>query len=136
MAALLQGGYYLLTGVWPLVSLATFEAVTGPKTDEWLVHTVAVLVIVTGAVLLTAAIQRTVPAAVVLLAVGSAAGLAAIEFYYVLRGVIWPIYMLDAVGEAALIALWTIAVFRDRQATVRGSTTQDARTAGLMQPTR
>jgi hypothetical protein len=134
VAALLQGGYYLLTGAWPLVSLATFEAVTGPKTEDWLVHTVGVLVIVIGAVLLTAATQRGVHAPVVVLAVGSAAGLAAIEFFYVLRGVIWPIYMLDAVGELGLIALWGIAIFRDR--TVHGSTTRDVRTPGLMQPTR
>ncbi|MCI0462876.1 MAG: hypothetical protein L0Z62_38510 [Gemmataceae bacterium] len=26
-----QGVYYLLAGVWPLLSLGTFEAVTGPK---------------------------------------------------------------------------------------------------------
>jgi hypothetical protein len=135
-AALLQGGYYLLTGIWPILSMATFEAVTGPKTDDWLVHTVGVLVIVVGAVLLVAAAQHAVHAPVVLLAVGSASGLAAIEFYYVLRGVIWPIYMLDAVGELVLIALWAIAVFRDRRDTVRGSTTREVPTTGLIQPTR
>ena len=136
LAALLQGSYYLLTGIWPLVSLASFESVTGPKADDWLVHTVGVLVVVIGAVLLMAALQRAVPAPVVLLAVGSAGTLGAIEFFYVLRGVIWPIYMLDAVGELGLIVLWGIAVFRDRRDTVRGSTTRDVRTPGLMHPTR
>ena len=29
-----QGLYCLITGVWPLVSIDTFQAVTGPKTDH------------------------------------------------------------------------------------------------------
>jgi hypothetical protein len=45
LVALAQGAYYLLTGVWPLLSLRTFELVTGPKTDDWLVRTVGVLVL-------------------------------------------------------------------------------------------
>ena len=28
-----QGSYYLVTGLWPLVHLASFEAITGPKVD-------------------------------------------------------------------------------------------------------
>jgi hypothetical protein len=49
----LQGVYYALTGLWPLVSIRTFKAVTGEKTDNlptgfdsdhWLVMTVSVLI--------------------------------------------------------------------------------------------
>jgi hypothetical protein len=29
----LQGAYFLVTGVWPLVHMPSFLAVTGPKTD-------------------------------------------------------------------------------------------------------
>ena len=57
-----QGGYDLLSGAWPLVSLASFEAITGPKTDDWLVHTVGALVIAVGLALLVAA-RRPVPLA-------------------------------------------------------------------------
>src|SRR3954453_8582479 len=39
---LLQGGYYVLTGVAPFVSRRAFERVTGPKAEWWLVQTVAV----------------------------------------------------------------------------------------------
>jgi hypothetical protein len=35
-----QAGYYCLTGVWPLLHMASFEAVTGPKVDDWLVKMV------------------------------------------------------------------------------------------------
>jgi hypothetical protein len=30
--ALIQGVYFVATGVWPLVSIRTFMAITGPKT--------------------------------------------------------------------------------------------------------
>jgi hypothetical protein len=36
-----QGAYFVATGVWPLVHIRWFEAVTGPKVDKWLVGTVA-----------------------------------------------------------------------------------------------
>ena len=39
-ALTVQGLFYVVTGLWPLVSLSTFEFVTGPKTDDWLVHMV------------------------------------------------------------------------------------------------
>jgi hypothetical protein len=42
--ALVQGLYFLMTGLWPLVSIGTFQHVTGPKIDLWLVNTVGVLV--------------------------------------------------------------------------------------------
>jgi hypothetical protein len=35
-----QAMFYVITGLWPLVSLGSFERVTGPKTDDWLVHIV------------------------------------------------------------------------------------------------
>ena len=53
--ARVQAGYYLLTGIWPLLSRGTFEAITGRKQDFWLVQTVGALVGVTGAALAAAA---------------------------------------------------------------------------------
>ena len=37
---LAQGGYYVATGVAPFISRRLFEAITGPKSDWWLVQTV------------------------------------------------------------------------------------------------
>src|SRR4051794_533441 len=76
------------TGIWPLVSIRTFEAVTGPKADDWLVNTVGVLVAVVGAVLRLAAYRGRVAAEVMALAVGSAMGLMGIDLWYVARRVI------------------------------------------------
>ena len=57
-----QGVYYILTGLWPLVSMQSFELVTGPKTDDWLVQTVGLLLAVIGMTLLARA-RRARPAA-------------------------------------------------------------------------
>src|SRR5207245_10216197 len=110
--SLAQGTYYLMTGVWPLISMRTFEAVTGPKTDHWLVKTIGVLVAVIGAVLLLAGFRSQFNLEIVVLAVASALGLTGIDIWYVARKVIPPIYLLDAVAELLLVALWIIAVGR------------------------
>ena len=39
-----EGVYFFLTGVWPVVHLPSFIAVTGPKRDLWLVRTVGLLI--------------------------------------------------------------------------------------------
>lgn len=114
LVASIQGIYYVAAGLWPLLSMVTFEAVSGPKDDEWLVNTVGILVTVIGLVLILAAIRNQISAAVCVLAIASAMGLAFVDFYYAMRGVIWPIYMLDGAGEVALIAWWIIAMYRDR----------------------
>ena len=101
-----QAIYYAATGVWSLVSLRTFERVTGPKTDGWLVKTVGVLVTVIGAVLGLAAQREQPPREVAALGAGSALGLTGIDVTYVARRRIAPIYLLDAAAELALVALW------------------------------
>jgi hypothetical protein len=103
-----QGLYYLVTGVWPLLSMRSFEAVTGAKTDRWLVKTVGVLVGVIGGVLMLSGRRRRVPLEPTLLATGSAAGLAAIDTIYASTGRISKIYLLDALAEVALLAGWAL----------------------------
>lgn len=112
--AWLQGVFYLLTGVWPLVSLGTFLAVTGPKVDLWLVKTVGILVAVIGATLLVGARRHRIGPELVVLAAGSAAGLAGIDLVYALSDRIWDIYLLDAVAEIALAIAWVGAWVRAR----------------------
>jgi hypothetical protein len=104
--AALQAAYFLITGIWPLVHMQSFVAVTGPKHDLWLVRTVGVLVTVIGLVLASAAWRDAIPLEIFLLAVGSSAALTSIDVVYVLKGTIDRIYLLDAVGEIVLIAAW------------------------------
>lgn len=40
ITAAVQGIYYLTTALWPFFGLASFESVTGPKMEVWLVNTV------------------------------------------------------------------------------------------------
>ena len=108
LTAAAQGGYYVLTGLWPIAHMASFEFVTGRKHDRWLVKTVGVLVTVIGAVQLRAAGRR-VGDDVRLLSLGSAAGLAAIDLVYWKRGVVSAAYLLDALAEAGLVAGWLLS---------------------------
>jgi hypothetical protein len=107
--AVIQGVFYLATGIWSLLDIVSFQLVTGPKTDLWLVRTVGVLVTVIGAVLLLAGRGRRVTDEIVLLAVGSALGLAAIDVIYAVSGRISAIYLADAVVEVGLALLWLVA---------------------------
>ncbi len=101
-----QGAYYFGTGVWPLIDMDSFESVTGPKTDDWLVKTVGGLVAIIGSVLVMTGLRRRVTPETAVLAVGSAGGLAAIEIPYSLKGRISAIYLLDVVAEFFIVALW------------------------------
>ena len=102
----LQGGYFLVTGIWPLVSRRTFEALTGRKGDYWLAQTVGVLVSCIGGVLLTAARRKRLTPELEALGASSAASLALIDLVFVLRGRIRRTYLLDAALETALAAGW------------------------------
>jgi energy-converting hydrogenase Eha subunit E len=121
--ALVQGAYYLVTGIWPLVSIASFQFVTGPKTDLWLVKTVGVLIAVIGVGLLIAAYRRRTTLEIRLIAIGSALGLIAIDVGYVFLDVIPPIYLLDAVVELVLVVWW--GVLWKRQALVHSAKVAD-----------
>ena len=101
----LQGGYFVATGLWPIVHFPSFEAVTGPKVDDWLVRMVGLLAASIGATLLVAARRKSPSAEAFVLAVTSALSFAAIDVWYAARGRISPIYLADAVIEIALVVL-------------------------------
>jgi len=88
--------------------MSTFLKVTGPKTDLWLVKTVGMILVTIGAVLTLAYFNAEVNSSIVLLAIGSTLNLAVVEFIYVAKRVICPIYLADAVIELFLIAWWIL----------------------------
>jgi hypothetical protein len=104
-----QGGYYLITGLWPIAHLASFEAITGPKVDDWLVHMVGLLAAVIGGSLLVAARRGTPTRETYVLAIGSALAFAAIDTWYALEGRIAPVYLADAVVQMGMIALLLVS---------------------------
>ena len=97
-----QAIYYLLTGLWPLVSIETFELVTGPKTDEWLVQTVGLLLAVVAITLLAG--TRNSLRQTRLLAGGIALAIGGIDVYVVVTGQAPSIYLADAAIEAVFLA--------------------------------
>jgi len=104
--ARVQAIYFLATGIWPLLHMRSFEWVSGPKVDRWLVKTVSVLITVIGGTIGLAARRRRITPEIELLAVGGASGLAAIDVIYVARGRIRWVYALDALSELGLAAGW------------------------------
>jgi hypothetical protein len=106
MVARIQGAYFLLTGVWPLLHIRSFEAVTGPKRDRWLVKMVGLLAASIGVTLLAGSRRRVTSRETRVLAITSAVSFAAIDVWYAARGRIAPIYLADAVVELGLLGAW------------------------------
>lgn len=106
-----QGTFFLATGLWPIVHLRSFEAVTGPKLEGWLVKTVGALLAVAGAALVVAGRQRPPGPETAVLGAGMAAALGAIDVWYAgRRRRIHPIYLADAALELGFAGAWAAAL--------------------------
>jgi hypothetical protein len=90
--------------------MRTFEKVTGPKTDHWLVKTIGLMLVVIGLALITGGVRRTITPEMAILGVGTAGVLLGIDVFYVSIKKISRIYLLDAVAELILIVGW-IAIY-------------------------
>jgi len=119
LLATFQGLFYLLTGLWPLVSIESFQAVTGGKTDLWLVKTVGLLIAVIGAAVFRARNRPALFPEILILAAGSALALGTVDVLYSVRGVIPKIYLLDAPIEAALVAGWSVIWTRQQRGRIQ-----------------
>jgi hypothetical protein len=103
----LQGGWYVVNGIWPLLSMRSFEAVSGPKPDAFQTRTAGVLFLAAG-VALQPWSRNPYPAdgplanSARLLAVATAAGTAAVVWAHA-RSVRWTLLAETAV-EAAFAA--------------------------------
>lgn len=114
---LTQSTYYLLTGIWPVIHLPSFMAVTGSKTDIWLVEMVALLTIAISIQLIAHInYKQSSPT----LAVTTALSFLVIDSHYALNGTISKIYLGDAAVQLAfliaLILLWLKKTSNDRHA--------------------
>lgn len=101
-----QGAFFVVTGLWPILHMRSFEAMTGPKLERWLVKTMGGLIAVIGGVLIAQSGERSNSRAISLLGVGSAATLAASDFIYAGKRRISPVYLLDGAVEATLVCAW------------------------------
>src|SRR4051794_28427423 len=108
VAALLraQAAYYGLTGLWPLISIRSFQAVTGPKASPWLVKTLGASISVIAGALAFATREDQLRHDTVVLSVGSAAALGVSDARYALGGRISSVYLLDAAAQAVILIAW------------------------------
>ncbi len=97
------GIFLAAAGLWPVAHMRSFEAVTGPKADRWLVKTVGLLLASIGGTLLAGSRGARPPRELLGLGLTTALSLGAIDLYYGLRGRISRIYLLDGLlqGVAA-----------------------------------
>ena len=104
--ALLQGAYWLVGGLWPVVSMRTFEAVTGRKTDRWLSKTMGLMMAAVGGCLLASARRGDPSVDLAQVAASTAAVVCGAGTFYAASGRISKMYLLDAVAEAILVLGW------------------------------
>lgn len=103
--ALIQGIYYLVTGSWAVLHISSFEKLTGPKTDKWLVKMIGLLAAVIGLIILLDYGDDSIR----LLAILSAASFMLIDIFYSARNVISNIYLFDAAANIIFIVGWLLA---------------------------
>ncbi len=114
VVGLAQGGYYLITGLWAIVSQRTFQKITGPKQDVWLVKTAGVLFSVIGGTLVLAGLRKRPPVESQFLGSLTALGVAGAEIVYTSEERISPVYLADGVVEGIFFLSWLIGRVADR----------------------
>ena len=107
--------YNLVTGIWPIADIKSFERITGPKYDKWLVKTVGVVVASIGLAQLVSAKKADRDRTLQVVSAASTFGLAVIDIYYVSRRRIRPVYLVDAAVEIGLGAAWTKKLWQNRK---------------------
>jgi hypothetical protein len=120
----LQGGFYALTGIWPVLHIESFLRVTGPKHDLWLVEAFGLVLFTVGAVLIHAAWRRQVEPSLAMLGLALALTLLAVDVMFVMREVISPVYLADGLAELAIACSWVSAYLLESRAerSQRGAT--------------
>ena len=101
--------YWLFGALWPLASMRSFERVTGNKRDEWLVRTVALMMLSVMATLETMRREGGGGRARRVLGATSAAALGSVALLGPLVGRISKVYVIDAAVDLALAAAWLLA---------------------------
>lgn len=117
-----QGIFYIFSGLWPIVHYRSFEKVTGPKTDDWLVKTTGGLIAMAGLSILRAGLRSDLnqdlnessnaPHEAAIVGAGHALILGTSAGYYSLIGRISKVYLFDAVTEYALVGAWLVTALK------------------------
>ena|SRR5690606_11316904 len=111
---LIQGVYYIITGVWPIMHITSFIQISGPKIDLWLVKTVGALIGTIGVAQLIHYFNKKVylTMEIAFLSIASAVSLGFIDVYYTAIDRIWDAYLFDAVAQAVILLMWAVHFVR------------------------
>jgi hypothetical protein len=109
---LAHGAFNVVGGAWPLLNLASFEWVFGPKTDDWLQRTSAGLLMSAGWSQLLTDDSPEGRRHARRVGIGTALTLLAVDLTYVPKGRLRWTYLLDGLMEAAWIVAWLRATDR------------------------
>jgi hypothetical protein len=97
-----QGTYYLLIGLWPVLAFESLPPASGGSGSPWQLRAFGAAVAVVGAVLLFAACRHETAR----LGVTVALTLAAADAALVLNGTAPPLYLADAAVQVAFVLWW------------------------------
>lgn len=101
-----HGAFNVAGGLWPLLSLRTFEWVFGTKHDRWLQKTVGGLLLANGISQLAGADSAEGRRRARTLGLATASTLLAVDLIYVPRRQIPATYLLDAAMEVGWLRAW------------------------------
>jgi hypothetical protein len=108
-----QGAYYVVTGLWPVLHLRSFEAVTGKKRNGWLIRALGGAIAAVGAALLAS--DSAAPRRARRLGLGAAVALGVTGMFLVVTRRGSRAYV-EATIEAGFAAAWLAARRRPRAA--------------------
>lgn len=101
-----QSTYIMITALWPLMHIDSFMAVTGYKTDVWLVKTVGALLIPVAVTLYIHLFIDTDHRPALVLGSLTSVAFIMVDFYYALNDVISDIYLADGIAELIFLIAW------------------------------
>lgn len=109
-AALAQGFFCIVIGLWAVVDFSAFVNVTAQKPDQWLVTLAGLLLASIGASMIISAFRRDIAFEVFFIGLAAALSLAATDIFFVIKGVLPLRFLLDAVAELLFVTLWIFAI--------------------------
>jgi hypothetical protein len=109
---LFQCLYLSITALWPFIDMKSYMDATGPKTDTWMVNTMSGLLLAIALTLLIALCTNRISSGIIYLTITHALVLACADLYYVGCGVIFTIYLYDAIIHLLFVISWLFILFR------------------------
>jgi len=114
--AMAQGGYLAAFGLWPILHMPSFKAVTGPKPEAWLAKGVGACMANIGAALAAAGARGKVARELRMLGISTALSFAFMDIWYAgVRRRISPVYLLNTAAQLSFTAAWAFAELREKR---------------------